>query len=126
SAARSASSRSTRRARWGSSSPVAPGAVTTASSQRSRTSLGTSAGDGARHNDDEAIGLRALARSLHLWIVLQRFVDDLPLDRGHRLHGDTAAGPGRALGSSTGEILQRGGSAGPITGRVDEHLVLAP
>ncbi len=61
-----------------------------------------SARERAREHDDEAVGLGAFARRLDLGIVLQRLVDDLALDRGHRLHLDASPGRRGALRRALG------------------------
>src|SRR6185312_16380067 len=52
---------------------VRPGVARSAASQRSRRSSD-------RTNDDEPVGLVALARRLDVFALLQVHVDDLPLD----------------------------------------------
>ena len=85
STARSASSSEHRAApSLGSRSAVSPGVATTAASQVEHVSDG--------RDDDEAVRLGALARRLDAGDVLQPQVDDLALDRRHRIELDALAG----------------------------------
>src|SRR6266542_2171263 len=110
------SSSSTRLASETSAIAVRPGVATTAASQRS---------SGA--DDDVPVRLRALARRLDPVELLQAHVDDLPLDRRHRLEIDRLARSARALCASHREPLQHGAPALAVTGRIHGHLdALAP
>src|SRR5207344_1368091 len=121
--ARKASSRRARRASSMPSHPVAPGDSSTASSQRSKRSAVTSAREVTGKHDDEAVGLGALARGLDFRIVLERLVDDLALDRRHRLQRDGPVGRGRAFRGSTREVLERRRAPSPVAGSVDDYVV---
>src|SRR5688500_17611113 len=120
----SASSNSTRLASTGSFSAVSPGVATTAASQRSSRSDS----EVPREDHDEPIRLRPLARRLDLGIVLELLVDDLPLDRGHRLELDPLPRGRGLLGHSQRERVERGLAAVAVAGRVDHDrhaLVIA-
>src|SRR5205814_8787298 len=83
----------TRQASARSRIEVRPGVSRRASNQRpSRSST--------RLDHDEPVRLGALARRRHAGIFLQPEVDDLPLDRSHRLELDTLATRHCALGAS--------------------------
>ena len=110
---RSASSSKTRRASWGSCSAVSPGVETTAASQRSR---GQSS---ARRGKIRRSGWAPSPRSrLDLRIFLQVLVNDLALDRGHRLELDRLAGRG-GRSAALGERVERRRAAFAVAGRVD-------
>src|ERR671924_1680399 len=129
------SSSSTRRASAGSFSEVRPGVSRTPAIQRCRRSsasadrwkgsgetgrfrrlLGTS-----REDDDEAIGLGPLARRLNAVGVLELEMDDLPLDRGHRLERNALAAAKHIIGRPPRHGAERGLPASSIPGCVDDR-----
>src|SRR4051794_19152654 len=97
SSARSESSTSSLRMASRSRSAVSPGIA-------SRPSIQRSSGE----DDDIAVRLRTLARRLDALELLQAQVDDLALDRRHRLELDALAGAQHALGGAHGQRVQGG------------------
>src|SRR5918992_2637192 len=74
-------------------------------------------------DDDEALGLRALAVGLDLGPVLEVVVDDLPLRRAHRLELGRAAGLDRPLSRHFRLAVEGLGAAVSVAGRVNDHAL---
>src|SRR6185503_14737019 len=91
---------------------VSPGVARTARSQLSACG----------ENDDVTVRLGSLGRRLDALELLQAEVHDLPLDRGHRLELDAAAGVEHLAGRAHGERLERRAPSLPVAGRVDDDF----
>ena len=95
-----------------SRSAVSPGVATTASSQS------------LRNDDDVAVRLRALGGRPDARDVLEAQVDDLALDRRHRLELLRLARLEHPLGDPVRERLERRLPPGAVAGRVDDDVSL--
>src|SRR5918994_3605155 len=104
-----------RQASSGSLIAVRPGVATSWSTQRRRSSSLT-------RDDDESVGLDTLARGLHARKLLQPQVDDLALDRRHRLQLGAPLLQ-RTLRGPNGHRLERGASPIAIAGRIDDDVL---
>src|SRR5436305_104216 len=76
-----------------------------------------------RRDDQTTIGLLALAVRLDVVAALQMLVDDLALERRHRLQRDRTAVVDGGLGSLVGSGPERDRAAFAVAGRVDHDAL---